>query len=280
MAVGADTATMPGSLDRCDALVAANRSIAARRSLDDVVDSTVDALTKLTGATEVEFLWADEHRPTEPCRRAGLGNQVIERSVTGHGRNFGTLRLSFAADRVPPDIDTTLGLIATVAGSAIAMAQPSESASLAEAESSDPSALPDRRRMDRDFVHHTRAGQTGCIVFRVLDPGSNTPTPGGSTAQAIARLVAEAIRDGDAAYAIGPSDFAVLLPGASKPEAIMVAERIRTHLAASSTDRIAIAGGVTAGRHEDPQRLTERALAALDEAIDLGNGTIVADLAI
>ncbi len=151
--------------------------------------------------------------------------------------------------------------------------------------------------MDRDFIDHTRNGQVGFIVLRFLchDDGQPLGVTTESSSEelilAAAALVDEAIRQNDVTYVSGPCELSILLPGASKPEAAMAADRIRAHLAAAwqsaalgidtiPTDRPALRllGGVSAGRHEDPQRLAERALDALDEAAAIGINAIVTDL--
>lgn len=216
--------------------------------------------------------------------------------MSGHGRVLGRFEIVLprhcnpgAADTSDPDVDMVLDLLATVTGTALIRTE------------SDPAPAPtdrratergDRRRMDRDFIDHARNGQVGCIVFRLRrGTGSETNTLGVARRAdliAMSTMIDEVIRANDVSYLSAPGEVSILLPGASRAETAMAADRIRQHLISGWADAAGLAdangasvvvfGGVTAGRHEDPQRLAERALEALDEAECLGPNAVVTDL--
>ncbi len=276
---------MSDSPEAGDRLVDASRRITGSRSSIEIIALATEALTDLTGALHVQFI-----DPTVPVGPMAPGS--LQQEVRGHGRALGRFELVFAPDAGAADnrpLVDLLSLIATVAGTALATADQVEPA---RAPTNDRRSEPrgDRRRMDRDFIDHTRSGQVGFIVLRVLGAGQSDAEVEASVVAAAA-IVDQVIRQNDVSYLSAPGELSILLPGATKPEAAMAADRIRHSLTDAWMDRtievdndptgetdMYLAGGVTAGRHEDPQRLAERALGALDEALEMGPNTIVTDL--
>ncbi|MEZ5227350.1 MAG: GGDEF domain-containing protein [Acidimicrobiales bacterium] len=264
---------MSVSTERADTLVDASRLIAASRSTGEIITLATTALCDFTDALHAQFI-----DPTVPTTAPATG--AVTHDVRGHGRTLGRFELVFptdAADPSPEDHET-IGLIAMVTGTALALAGTALAAS-APAPDRRTTSRGDRRRMDRDFIDHTRNGQVGFIVLRLRCPLDESMS-GEAVALAAATIIDEAIRQNDVTYVSGPSEVSILLPGATKPESAMAADRIRAHLMTAWGQRapLELIGGVSAGRHEDPQRLAERALDALDEAATIGVNAIVTDL--
>ncbi len=284
--VAADSALVIEPAEQPETLVSASRLIAASRSTNEIIALATDALCTLTGATRAQFI-----DPTVPLPLLTPGSHTYD--VRGHGRTLGRFELVFApgSDAAGETATETIELITMVTGTALARAGSSVAA---PEPSADRRAQPrgDRRKMDRDFIDHTRQGQVGFIVLRLHCDGADQERSD-ALVLAVAGLIDEAIRQNDVTYVSGPCELSILLPGATKPEAAMAADRIRARIEAvwSTNPRLLdatgarprplrLVGGVTAGRYEDPQRLAERALDALDEAALIGANAIVTDLGV
>ena len=181
-----------------------------------------------------------------------------------------------------------LRMMASVTGAAHAAAAPSNE----KAELDEVTRLANRRRLDRDFLDLTREGQVGfaaiSIDFFAEFSAANGRDASDELLRQVALAVASSIRPDDVAYRSGNAEFGVLLPGASKKESAWVAERVRQAIAMVTISgmesqpggHVTVSVGVTAGEHEDPQRLTERAMAAMHEAEDAGHDQVITDEAI
>ncbi len=308
--------------DRAEALVAASRRIAASRHDAEIIELATGALLELTGADHVVYRPVVGGTATERDPRLGpgepLGSTVLEKPVTGGGRAMGTFELRFdhAEHGRSTEITGVIDLIGVVTGSALTMARaaagdhgagPADDATHDAADdaaddggSHRTSGLPDRRRMDRDFIDHSRAGQVGFVIFRIDGddltsathrPGVDRPADRDEVLTVTAQAIRQSIREGDVAYLSGEHEIAVLLPGATKAESAMVAERIRgrvrdrwveagwrSECGEPGTVRLTLSGGVTAGRYEDPQRLAERAMSALEDATEESGDVVITDL--
>ncbi len=186
--------------DRAEALVVASRRIAASRHDAEIIALATEALLALTGAERVTFGPEADRRAPEvrarPPRASGSASTIVEKPVHGGGRRMGTFELRFDdPDRaLAAETTSVIDLIGVVTGSALTMAR----AAALDRRSADPgtegggpeatgegegadrrtATLPDRRRMDRDFIDHSRAGQVGFVVFRIGgDLLTPTPTP-------------------------------------------------------------------------------------------------------
>lgn len=276
-----ETASSPvtQSAPAAQSLTDASRSITSSRSHHEIIERAVDAFRALSGAEFVQFI--DVLVP--------VGHPVpgtIVKPVSGHGRALGRFEIVLrqGADSLDACVDETLDLLATVTGTALARTAADPPPALSDRRST---PRGDRRRMDRDFIDHARNGQVGCIVLRLVGPDP-TSEAGRDELIAMSTMIDDVIRANDVSYLSAPGEISVLLPGASRAETAMAADRIRQHLVAiwadaagradTRTGPLVLFGGVAAGRHEDPQRLAERALEALDEAECLGPNAVVTDL--
>ena len=179
----------------------------------------------------------------------------------------------------------TLNLLAPVVGSAIASAQPAGSEEIDQL-----TRLANRRRMDRDFIDLSREGRVGIASIRIDRFATLTRDHGADASDELLRQIALSvtanIRPDDVAYRSGDAEFVILLPLADKQEAAWVAERVRQAITAVTITGLANAEhpsasiGVTAGEHDDPQDLAERARAAMLEAEELGCNRVVLDEAV
>lgn len=181
-----------------------------------------------------------------------------------------------------------LSLLAPATASAHLSAAPAGE----KAELDDLTRLGNRRRLDRDFVDLSRDGQVGLAVIKVDYFSQFADDHGQDEAEDLLRQVAltikAEIRPDDVAYRCGTDEFGVLLPTATKEESAWVAERVRQAVAAATirgmaslpSGHVTVSIGVTAGDNDDPQELTERALAARQEAEEGGHNQVISDEAI
>ncbi len=275
-------------------LVSTSRCISASRSASEIIGLATSSLCKLTGATRAQFVDATMALATMPIHVSAP--HALSHDVYGHGRMLGRFELIFAPGDTPlidaalvdAAVAETVELLATVTGTALARV---DAAVESPTPADDRRDLPrgDRRKMDRDFIDHTRNGQVGFIVLRIA-VSDLSEVEAESTLLSAAAVVDGVVRQNDLTYLSGPGELSILLPGASKPEAAMAADRIRTALieawhpsrlgpqTAGTEPSRRLAGGVTSGRFEDPQRLAERAFDALDEALDMEGNAIVTAL--
>lgn len=178
-----------------------------------------------------------------------------------------------------------LNLLAPAAGAAHLAA-----ASSVEKEETDAiTKLGNRRRLDRDFLDLTREGLVGLAMVKIDFFNEFRQVNGAEATEDLIRqvalTVAASIRPGDVAYRSDTDTFGVLLPDATKDETTWVAERVRQEVAAATiagmekliAGNITVSIGVTTGDNDDPQMLTERALAAVQEAQEAGHDQVVAD---
>jgi hypothetical protein len=267
-----------------DALVVACRAIAASRRTDEIWDLALAALRVHTAPSHVSIdRGSSPGHTTDPAR-------AVRRAVQGHGLTFGSIVVepTDPTDERRATVAATTDLVAMVTGAALGAADDGAPASAAGGEQPTTAGeLGDRRRMDRDFIDQSRSGQVGFVVLRLFGLADDVAGDDPLVAE-VGDVIAASIRQGDLAYASGRHEFGVLLPGATKPETTMVAERIRAaivrHWASSSVavthPGLRVAGGVTAGRYEDPQRLAERAWSALEDASETGLDIVVTDLGV
>lgn len=181
-----------------------------------------------------------------------------------------------------------LNMLAPAAGSAHVAA----SSTIEKAEMDETTRLGNRRRLDRDFIDLTREGKVGFAVAKI-DFFAEFRTAHGATEteellRELSLVVRASIRPDDVAYRSADDEFGILLPDATKEEATWVAERVRQAVAAATVNgmstqpdgHITMSIGVAAGENDDPQELTERALAAMHEAEEGGHDQVVTDEAI
>jgi diguanylate cyclase (GGDEF)-like protein len=202
------------------------------------------------------------------------------------GRMIGMIVVVRSADEPfgNPELEA-LNLLAPVAGSALANAEPAN-----QDEIDSLTRLANRRRMDRDFIDLTRDGQVGIASIQI-DRFARLTEHHGSAAtdellRQIALTVTANIRPSDVAYRSGDAEFVILLPQTEKKEAAWVAERVRQAITAvtihglAQSEHATASIGVTAGDHDDPQELAERARSAMFEAEELGANRVVLDGAV
>lgn len=181
-----------------------------------------------------------------------------------------------------------LNLLAPAAGSAhVASASASERNELDEI-----TRLGNRRRLDRDFLDLTREGKVGFAVVKIDFFSHYSETNGTEATEELLRQLAltvqASVRPDDLAYRSDHDEFGILLPAATKSESAWVSERVRQAVAAAAIDgmssqpdgHMTVSIGVTSGENEDPQILTERAMAAMHEAEEAGRDRVVTDEAI
>jgi diguanylate cyclase (GGDEF)-like protein len=96
--------------------------------------------------------------------------------------------------------------------------------------------------------------------------------------QHVSGLIRTSVRQSDIVYRFGGEEFAVLLPDASRSEALAVAERIRAVVESKPLDALAVTVSVGVSWAEEPDsgRLLESADAALYDAKRAGRNQVVA----
>jgi diguanylate cyclase (GGDEF)-like protein len=122
--------------------------------------------------------------------------------------------------------------------------------------------LLNRRRFNEELgavlLRSTRYRRPGALLMLDLDDfkvvnDTRGHAAGDQALQALAQAIRERVRAGDTVARIGGDEFAVILPEAQEHDALMVAEDIRTSVAAREVDaRIAVTGGLVMfdGRRE------------------------------
>lgn len=202
------------------------------------------------------------------------------------GRMIGMIVVVRSADEPFGNTELeTLNLLAPVAGSALANAEPAN-----QDEIDSLTRLANRRRMDRDFIDLSRDGQVGIASIQVDRFASLVQHHGTAATDELLRQIALTvtgnIRPSDVAYRSGDAEFVILLPQTEKKEAAWVAERVRQAITAvtihglTQSEHATASIGVTAGDHDDPQELAERARSAMFEAEELGCNRVVLDGAV
>lgn len=146
-----------------------------------------------------------------------------------------------------------------------------------------------RDELKREVERTRRNGESVSLCFFDLDHfkmynDQNGHMAGDQALQAVGRIIQEEIRKCDLAVRYGGEEFAVILPGATKAQACMVAERIRKRIAEHDFPfgqhqpggRLTISGGVATYRADakEPDAFLEMADRALYRAKGLGKNCI------
>jgi diguanylate cyclase (GGDEF)-like protein len=107
---------------------------------------------------------------------------------------------------------------------------------------------------------------------------------GDDVLRAIAGITASCVREGDVVYRFGGEELCILLPGAADDEALAVAERVRTTVAARAFPggetqpggRVTVSAGVARAGDPEAAALVVAAEAALYRARREGRDRVVA----
>ena len=157
------------------------------------------------------------------------------------------------ATMLDDDVESLLGLVASMSAGALAMAARVGS-SLALAMDDPLTGLGNRRRLDRDLEGVDPSAPTAFLMIDVDHFKEFNDAFGHPAGDELLRLVGAAIstslRTGDVAYRFGGEEFSVLLPGTDASTATVVAERIRAAVAAVAppvgTRAVTVSVGVSA----------------------------------
>jgi diguanylate cyclase (GGDEF)-like protein len=141
-----------------------------------------------------------------------------------------------------------------------------------------------------ELAHQSeRTGQPVGLIVGDLDHfkqvnDSHGHATGDAVLQDVAYLLRKQLRAFDLAYRIGGEEFLVLLPGANREQAEVMAERLRQGVLADTVGgglRVSMSFGVSASSRDqafDYQRISEEADAALYEAKRLGRNRVCGSL--
>ena len=128
-----------------------------------------------------------------------------------------------------------------------------------------------------DSLRNSQAHRPGALFILDIDHFKAVNDTWGHPAgdlvlQNVARIIQGSLRKGDYTGRLGGEEFAVLLPAATRDEALMLAERIRTELQVAVTDTpegsiaVTISIGVALWQGRDLQGVQEAADKALYQA--------------
>ena len=136
-----------------------------------------------------------------------------------------------------------------------------------------------RRQLDLDIARGVNVGDqpTATLMIDVDDfesfNGRKGAAHGDQVLERIAWVIMATVRATDVVYRHSASSFCVLLPSTSDADAVSVAERIQRNVDAMpllAMLEVQVTIGVASGAADDVAGAVDRALAALDDAVERG----------
>lgn len=283
-----------------DQLLEAGRRFVAASSVDALGAQVAESAHRLSGGRGATFITADgswtagvgPRFPDDLVDQVRATGRTARRSdralvaVLSSGRVVGLIGVD------GPDADATVvEQLAPLAGEGLAsLVDRDATEQLAFVDAL--TAVPNRRRFDRDLSHHSQlaAGEGVSVAVAMIDVDhfktyndQNGHQEGDEALRAVAHLIGQSLRAEDTVYRYGGEEFAVLLPGADVEAAHGVAERIRR--AVESHDfqggpgqpggRVTVSIGVSTSPPPDGEVMLEAADAALYRAKRQGRNQVV-----